>query len=314
MAGLLADGWFYISSAGLLVSGALFFFLLGQYRAAADAADEAHGEETAVAEGAAHAPVRPVYIPEDSEPAKTVPLPVATASPAAEKRDALTGATLPGGVSPAMTYLQNLKTQLEEMGGELRGLTKKVAAISERDEALIERLADLTRAVEDLKASGSVAAAPAPALVEAPAPKKARKPAEPKPEPVVAAAPVVVEPPAPVPTPPTVELSSPAPEPVQAPAAAPAEFKIELGTASGTGAPVDAPVPEPEPAPKPKYSRAAALAEATLSGGEVQPVVAAEPAAAPVVEAAAEPAAEPVEAPAAETPEEKPRRGPVWPV
>jgi hypothetical protein len=40
MPGLWADGWFYISSAGLLVSGALFFFLLGQYRAAADAADE----------------------------------------------------------------------------------------------------------------------------------------------------------------------------------------------------------------------------------------------------------------------------------
>ncbi len=39
MNGLWADGWFYISSAGLLVSGVLFFFLLGQYRAAADAAD-----------------------------------------------------------------------------------------------------------------------------------------------------------------------------------------------------------------------------------------------------------------------------------
>jgi len=40
MNGLWADGWFYISTAGLLVSGVLFFFLLGQYRAAADAADE----------------------------------------------------------------------------------------------------------------------------------------------------------------------------------------------------------------------------------------------------------------------------------
>src|SRR5688572_27257204 len=39
MVGLWADGWFYISSAGLLVSGVLFFFLLSQYRAAAEAAD-----------------------------------------------------------------------------------------------------------------------------------------------------------------------------------------------------------------------------------------------------------------------------------
>ena len=41
MQGLLADGWFYLSAASLLLSGVLFFFLLSQYRAAVEAADRA---------------------------------------------------------------------------------------------------------------------------------------------------------------------------------------------------------------------------------------------------------------------------------
>lgn len=311
MPGLWADGWFYISSAGLLVSGALFFFLLGQYRAAADAAEEVHGEDAA-AEPVATSPVRPLYIPDEPEPA--APLKAATPAPApvaaapapaavsAEKKDGLSGATAPGGISPAVVYLQNLKNQLEEMGGELRGLTKKVSAISDRDEALIERLAELTRVVEELKSGAAPVAA-----VEAPAPKKARKPAEAKPEPAA-------EPVAPSAPPPLVV----APAPVAAPAATPptVELKIELGAAPGAGAPVN----EPEPEPKPKLSRAAAAAEATLSGGEVKPVVAPEavPVPAPAPDATLRvddlKAALEQPAPAAEPAEEKPRRGPVWPV
>ncbi len=74
MAGLLADGWFYISSAGLLVSGVLFFFLLSQYRAAADAADQPEPEAAAES----HAPlVRPLSIPEEpsTRPARSPPSP-----------------------------------------------------------------------------------------------------------------------------------------------------------------------------------------------------------------------------------------------
>ena len=297
MPGLWADGWFYISSAGLLVSGALFFFLLGQYRAAVDAADEAHGEDAA-AEPVVASPVRPLYIPDEPEPptplkaAPPAPAPVAAspAVPAAEKKEGFSGATSPGGISPAVVYLQNLKTQLEEMGGELRGLTKKVSAISDRDEALIERLAELTRVVEELKSGAAPAAA-----VEAPAPKKARKPAETRPEPAAEPAPVIV-----------------APAPVAAPAATPptVELKIELGAAPGAGAPVNEPVPEP------KLSRAAAAAEATLSGGEVKPVVAAEAAPAPDATLRVDDLKAALEQPASapEAAEEKPRRGPVWPV
>ncbi|MDX6768533.1 MAG: hypothetical protein SF051_03310, partial [Elusimicrobiota bacterium] len=200
MPGLWADGWFYISSAGLLVSGALFFFLLGQYRAAV-AADDASGEE-AVAEvpTPATVPVRPVFVPDEPEAAPVrsaapAPAPSPAAAPA-EKKDSLTGQTVTGGVSPAVVYLQNLKVQLEEMGGELKSLAKRVNAISDRDEALIERLAELTAAVEALKSSAP-AAAPAEAPAPAPAPKRSRRATDPKPEPVV-----VVEPaPAPAPAP-----------------------------------------------------------------------------------------------------------------
>ena len=70
MMGLWADGWFYISSAGLLISGILFFFLLGQYRVASEAAD---ATEELAAEREASVPdaaVRPVYMPDESPAAQ----------------------------------------------------------------------------------------------------------------------------------------------------------------------------------------------------------------------------------------------------
>src|SRR5665213_2716893 len=82
MAGLLADGWFYISSAGLLVSGALFLFLLGQYRAATDAADQPEPEAAAEP----HVPlVRPVFVPEEPVPSRKIAS-VAADKPAGDAR------------------------------------------------------------------------------------------------------------------------------------------------------------------------------------------------------------------------------------
>ena len=40
MASLWGDGWFYISALGFLGSGALFLYLLGQYRSAVEEAEE----------------------------------------------------------------------------------------------------------------------------------------------------------------------------------------------------------------------------------------------------------------------------------
>ncbi|HXT02123.1 MAG TPA: hypothetical protein VN915_15720 [Elusimicrobiota bacterium] len=171
MAGLLADGWFYISSAGLLVSGVLFFFLLGQYRAATDAADQPEPEAAAEP----HPVVRPVYIPED-EPAPAKVASVSPEKPAERPASAPASETAPaaaptpaakrpenttGSINPAVVYLQNIKNELAEIHKENRELAKRVEAITSRDEALIERLSELAQAVAELKnAAPATAASP----------------------------------------------------------------------------------------------------------------------------------------------------------
>jgi hypothetical protein len=272
MMGLWADGWFYISSAGLLVSGILFFFLLGQYRVASEAADVTDGEQGAEKE--AHAPIRPVYIPEKDEvPAKVashpLPEPAATVPEPKQKADAEFAGperrrdpNTTGGISPAVVYLQNIKVELAELHKDLRSLAKRVddelSSVSTRDEALIERLGELTRAVETLKAAAPDAA---------PAPKKARK-AEKVPEPQPEVQEVIVEAappaPAPEPAPEIVVIPEPKTEPARS---ADETIRMELGA-------LVAP-PQAEPAPQEEA---------------------------------------PAPAPTEQPPEDKPRRGPVWPV
>jgi hypothetical protein len=286
MAGLLADGWFYISSAGLLVSGVLFFFLLSQYRAAGDAADQQEPEAAAEIHAA---PVRRVFIPDELTPSpriasvpadkpaeKTTALeqPAAQA-PSEPKRDAPPAPvekrreSSTGGVNPAVVYLQNIKNQLEELHGETRELTKRMDAITGRDEALIERLLELTQAVAELK--GSQAAAPAP--VEPSAPKRAKKNETP---PAV----VKTEVPAVAPAPAPESVTEPVVGPAVASAAPPA-LAIEPTTVSG--------VPE---------------AKKEVSPDETMRL---DPKPKPAAEA---PPAESLE----ESEPERPRRGPVWPV
>lgn len=307
MAGLLADGWFYISSAGLLVSGVLFFFLLGQYRAAAEAADQPEPEAAAEP----HAVVRPVYIPEDTpapakvasvvhedkpaeKPAeKTAPAatPAPAPAPAAATPDSKRRENTTGGINPAVVYLQNIKNQLEEIHKENKELAKRVEAITSRDEALIERLSELAQAVAELK---SAAPAAAPAAEPAPAPKRAKKAAA---EPAPAAAPVaepavVVEAvPAPAPEP----AAAPAPEPAPAPApATPPTLTIEPTTAAGvSGSKKNEPT-----------------AETLFNPDETMRLNLKPAEEAKAAPAETKPAAEPAEEPEAD----KPRRGPVWPV
>ncbi len=254
--GLWADGWFYISAAGLLVSGVLFFFLLGQYRAAAAAAEDRAPSEAEA--GTGELTVTPVYpaarpdAPEQtlaSAPASEEKPP--TPAPAASKEETRTEApaerrreNTTGGISPAVVYLQNIKSQLEELQASVRGLVGRVDAISSRDEALIERLVDLAQAVADIKTS-----APAPAT-EAPAPKRSRRPV-----------------PEPVPEPKTEPVAKAEPEPEPAPAAK-AEARdpdktVRLGpgiilptppqeSAPEAAAPAEAAPPDPEPDDKPR--------------------------------------------------------------
>lgn len=293
MVGLWADGWFYISSAGLLISGVLFIFLLGQYRIASEAADVTEVEAGSDKDAQA-TPIHPVFTPEASSAPKVVshaetPAPKIPEPVAESRRDP---ANTTGGVSPAVVYLQNIKTELAELHKEMNALAKRVddrlAEGSTRDEALIERLGELANAVEAMRS-----AAPAPEPAPAPAPKKARKAekaAEPAPEPL----PEVVSEPkieaASVPAELAAVTLAPAPEPEPAPAPAP----------------VIEPFPEPEPAPARKVSEVERRADETIRM-DLSALVAPEPK--PAEPTAAEPA------PAPETPpEEKPRRGPVWPV
>jgi outer membrane biosynthesis protein TonB len=276
MTGLWADGWFYISSAGLLVSGILFFFLLGQYRAASEAADADDGVE-AEAESPAHEPVAPVMVREEKAP-EPAPARVASVESKPAETPAYAGpdrrkdpANTTGGLSPAVVYLQNIKLELDEIHKEMRALAKRVddelGGVASRDEALIERLADLTRSVEALKTS-----VPASAPAAAPEPQP-----EPKPEPVVEA--------------PKPKAEKPAPKPKAEP-----KPPLELSMPEAVPAPKTEPVAEaPKPAPSPDETIRMEL------GNLISPTPA--------------PAPAPADAPAAEpAPEEKPRRGPVWPV
>ena len=284
MAGLLADGWFYISSAGLLVSGVLFFFLLSQYRAAGEAADQPEAEAAAEPQAA---PVRRVYIPEEPTPSpklasvpadkpaeKPAAAPAPASAPADKRREVTTG-----GVNPAVVYLQNIKNQLEELHAETRDLAKRVEAITGRDEALIDRLSELAQAVAELKSN-----APAPAPSEAPAPKRAKK-AETAPaaEPVAKIEAAIVEPPEPV------------AEPVAAPVTPPT-LAIEPTTVSGVPAAFAEPKPEAEPKKEISPDETVRIDPKAKAD---EPLVPAE-----------------LFTPAAEEPDsgEKPRRGPVWPV
>ena len=125
--------------------------------------------------------VHPVFVPD--EPAHA---PVASISPvvkAAEAKAPEKDTTVTGGISPAVVYLQNIKSELAELHQEMRDLAKRVdiglGGTSTRDEALIERLGELTRMVESLKTVAAPVAAPIveplaqarPIEIEAPAPK-----------------------------------------------------------------------------------------------------------------------------------------------
>jgi len=293
MMGLWADGWFYISSAGLLVSGILFFFLLGQYRVASEAADATEGEQGAEKEASSPAVIRPVYIPEETPASRIVshapeakaepkpePKPKADAELAApERRKDPANST--GGISPAVVYLQNIKVELADLHKDLRSLAKRVddelASVSTRDEALIERLGELARAVEGMKAAARAEAEPAPKRT-----RKAEK--APEPEPI----------PEPVPEPVQEPVVVAAPEPEPAPAAAAPEVVIEVLSPP----PAEA-IPEMKAAFSPDETIRMDLSALVAPEREPEPAP-----------KAAEPAPVEPEAP----PVEKPRRGPVWPV
>ena len=136
--GLWTDGWFYISAAGLLVSGVLFFFLLSQYRVAGEAADEPESEPSAL-DGAPETPAEPAAAALVVEEPVRAPL-VASAVVAESGRAA-----------PDVAELADLLKDIKEQLGALRN-----------------GLSDLTRAVAELKSEPKPETQPLPKAAAAP--------------------------------------------------------------------------------------------------------------------------------------------------
>jgi hypothetical protein len=208
MIGLWADGWFYVSAAGFLVSSALFVFLLSQYRAAVEAEDE--GAPAAVEA----APLRPDFpipaqfskgertertlISSVSEPAP-VPLasqpraqPVASAFPAEPPPKNRSESTLSGGSSPAVAYLQNIKEHMDKVEREVVELRAMAMQQAQQNETILSRLGELAQRF-DAQPQQAVSEVHVPAA-EPPAMAAASEAA---PEAVPEAAPPMEAPPAP---------------------------------------------------------------------------------------------------------------------
>ncbi|MFH1723653.1 MAG: hypothetical protein ABII00_03415, partial [Elusimicrobiota bacterium] len=131
-----------------------------------------------------------------------------TAPPAAQKPAAqLTPrrinptATMSGGLSPAVVYLQNLKIQMEHFEKEIHDLRSQVVGFARQHdkefELLLKRMVDFQRELhhEVHSHAGTDEAAPAPARAPEPAPKAAAAPSpvQEKPAPKAAAAPSPVQ-------------------------------------------------------------------------------------------------------------------------
>ncbi len=320
MASLWADGWFYISAGGFLVSCVLFVFLLGQYRAAVEAEDE-----DLVADGPAlpSSPAEKIYIPKPvAEAPKPIsvapspqPAPMPLKSVAAPEAPALkpliveapapkAAAPAPqpakkaettGPLSPALVYMQNLKEQMERLDKDIGSLKSLVGQQAAQNDTILKRLADLADKLETMPAASAAAPAPAPAETHLPA---------------------------------TLELeraAPPAPTPAPAPKAE-AMRSLEIEIASMTS-----PAPEPKsPEPAPQKAEPTPDADKTMV---IEPTISplkltdnkdiplpTRPGFETPAPAASEPAQPPQEKadkpadPAAESSPKPARKGPVWPI
>lgn len=235
----MSDTWLlYLSAAGFAASVVLWPYLLLQYRRE-EAPEAAEPEEPLAplerpsAKEAPPAPQpfkvttppvekapTPVVAKPEASPRKLSPLPsappaqeAATLPPLAKAAGGLkTGATSPGGISPAVVYLQNVKSQLEHLEKDVIGLKEQVNALVQhsdsRFDAVLKRLGDLR---EELHAHPSEPAADMPPAVE-PARESSVEPAP-------AEAPMTAAEPATLIIPPAEEVEA---HPAEAPSEAPA--------------------------------------------------------------------------------------------
>ncbi len=320
---LWADGWFYVSAVGFAVSSVLFVLLLGQYRAAVEAEDQAEEEGPGRSQGEEPSAIPPkaepmpkprpleaqrdktlvLEPPEKKAPApvvspkiETIPsmLPAAEAAPEEPRKESpkapaagktappilKTEATAPGGISPAILYLQGLKERMDRVDLELLDLKSLLSQQAAQGEEILRRLADL---------SGRLAAPVAvPEPVSASAPEEAREAFRQEAPPIVEAGTSQLEGPASVPPPQA--------GPGYSPAVVSSESTILL----------------PPPRESPSEGLAAAEGHSGPSPSsetEKKEELRLTP---PAVSEAAVPEAE--EAGAGAQEEARPRKGPVWPI
>lgn len=314
MSGLWNDGWFYISSAGFLISSVLFLFLLGQYRAAVEAADEP--QDSLPPKPLSLEPVVTSIVPLQKteekksdktlilppEPTRTpvaaaVPAPVVAPAPApapaaaspllAASGPAYSGpdrrrgseSTSSGQISPAVVYLQNIKEQMEKFDKEIGTLKSLTSQQTAQNDLILRKLSELQAlAAQPVQAVAPVQVAAPPAPVDF----------------VLDATEALGS-----------ALSAPglAPAPAPAPAASPVDSSIPAAAFAAAISPVAAsdatmaierfapppkaaPTPAPEPAQPPQPTTPLELKIDSFSAPKDEPV-------------------------AAEAPK---RKGPVWPV
>jgi hypothetical protein len=158
--------------------------------------------------------------------AAPAPAPAPKPAPASEATQALNAperrkseSTLSGQNSPAVAYLQNIKTQMEKFDKEIAGLKALSSQQAAQSEAIMRKLTELAEQMRGQSAPAALVAAPAPkpapAAAEAlasvlPAPAPAAKPAMTieRSAPALKAAPAPQEPPKP-------EVSRPVQPPAQ---------------------------------------------------------------------------------------------------
>lgn len=211
MVTLWADGWFYISAIGFIVSAVFFVFLLGQYRAAVEAEDRqedegreleslpplpklvapASEERQDLPQASAGAPTRtprgfadysePEAEPEeDGAAVKTVVIPPATETAAEEVPAKVIPAPEENPESakpsPAVSYMQNLEKEIAD-------LKSSAAQQAAQGDMILKRLAELWEKIDQLPRAAS---APQPASL--PEEKKIPAPSHVEPPPAEAVA------------------------------------------------------------------------------------------------------------------------------
>lgn len=248
------DSWFYVSVVGFVLSALLWPYFLHRYRKASPVplAEEASGlSEPERMEPARVLEPRPVHVVEaklveSSQKLESVRQPASAPAPSGEaqtKADAVstgvkrltpvavspkpaqelrTGQTLTGGISPAVVYLQSMKSQLDRLEKDMRSLQGRVSDSVRRQESMVESIlvklggapppgADrpgpeeppLERSPGDAPSAGSANPGPGSGADAEPPPS----PSGPEPEAVVQASPAAVFPDATIRLPPPVPVT-----------------------------------------------------------------------------------------------------------